>query len=172
MSETTFRSVEAQPEVTEGTTNTEVVEKSVEDPTPSEDTLEYVEPGKSSETILKAMEIGDTASILPDEVKESLGEVEQLIDEMVSSRKLKPTTESYKKVLDEVKEQMEIEPEMEPYEALERIAGVVKSWRKLSFIGDPKEKRRIFMKLAKAGSAGEMNRMLFDEMEKHEVWNL
>ena len=65
---------------------------------------------------------------------------------------------------------MGLDPDSEPSVVLDRIGGVMKSWKSLTFVKDPHEKRKVFMKLARAQDSKEMNKIIFEEMEARSIW--
>ena len=77
---------------------------------------------------------------------------------------------AFTKTLNSLKGEMGLDDEAEPSIVLDRISGVVKAWRNLSFVKDLAEKKRIFFKLAKLNSSEDMNKELFKIMEGYQVW--
>lgn len=120
--------------------------------------------------VLDALGVQDNLSSLPEESKQNISEIEEYISEIMKGKQLKTTSEAFKSTLDKVMEDMDIDPNTEPMAALDRMGGVIKGWKNLSFITDPAEKRRIFMKLAKLPDSKSMNKLVFNEMSRREVY--
>jgi hypothetical protein len=119
---------------------------------------------------LEALGIDDQIENLPEESQENLKEVRGYVLDILKQRGVTPTKTSFKQTLDSLKWEMGLDPDADPEVVLDRIGGVVKSWKELSFIRDPKEKRVLFMRLARAQSSSEMNKLVFEEMEKKKIW--
>ena len=102
--------------------------------------------------------------------REKIADIEQYIKSLIASKHIKATMGNFNRIFDEVVEEMGIDKETEPYALIDRVSGVVRGWRDLGFIADPHEKRAIFMKLARMKSSKDMNKYIFDEMNKREVW--
>lgn len=134
------------------------------------DNLEPLEGVKAQEGILQAMGIDDSLGNLPEADAQNLVEVTEYISEIAKSRGLSPTTKSFKKVLDGVKEDMGLDADAEPEIVLDRLGGVIKAWKELTFISNPQEKRKIFMRLAQMKSSEDMNKEIFNLMESRKVW--
>lgn len=124
----------------------------------------------SSDAILESLGIGDKASDLPSEDIGNLKEIEGYVRELLSNKGVTPTKSSVDKTLKTLKEDMGLDENADPQVVLDRIGGVIKSWKQLSFITNPREKRSLFMKLANATDSKEMNRLVFEEMSRKAVW--
>src|SRR3990167_870638 len=130
--------------------------------------LEPVENGQQA--ILEAMGIDDAIRNMSDADKDNLGEVKQYVYDILDRKGLAPTVGSIKKALMELKEEMGFDREAEPSIILDRIGGIVKAWRNLSFIKDSKQKRSLFMKMARMESSKEMDEFVYKEMEANKIW--
>lgn len=130
--------------------------------------LEPVENGQQA--ILEAMGIDDAIRNMSDADKDNLGEVKQYVYDILDRKGLSPTVGSIKKALMELKEEMGFDREAEPSIILDRIGGIVKAWRNLSFIKDSKQKRSLFMKMARMESSKEMDEFVYKEMEANKIW--
>jgi hypothetical protein len=130
--------------------------------------LEPVEDGQQA--ILEAMGIDDEVRNMPKADQDNLGEVKQYIYNILDGKGLSPTVGSIKKALTILKEEMGFDEEAEPSVILDRIGGIVKAWRNLSFIKDPKERKSLFMKMAKMESAREMDQFVYEKMEEVKIW--
>jgi hypothetical protein len=120
--------------------------------------------------VLDALGIDDVLSNLPIEDKSNVGEVREYVLDIIKSKGLPQTVASFKKTIDMLKDDMGLDKEAEPSIVLDRIAGVVKAWKNLSFIKDPDEKRRIFYKLATMNSSEDMNREVYKLMSDYKIW--
>ncbi len=125
---------------------------------------------KEGSIVLEALNIHEDVNSLPEEDKGNLQEVKNYVLEIVKSKGLSPTVSSFTKTLNGLKSEMGLAEEAEPSIVLDRIAGVVKAWRNLSFVNDPAEKRRIFFKLANLQSSKRMNEEVYKIMENYRVW--
>jgi hypothetical protein len=120
--------------------------------------------------VLGALNIADELDNLPTEDRQNLKEVSNYVSELLKTKGLQPTRKSFETVMADLKDEMGLDSETEPGIALDRIAGVVKAWRELSFIKDPREKRSILMRLARLDSSKEMNRAMLSLMNDHQIW--
>jgi hypothetical protein len=125
---------------------------------------------RDGDIVLEALGIEDKSEVMPGEDKANLSEVKDYVKEIVKDKGLPPTVGSFKKVIDSLKGEMGMDEEADPQLVLDRIAGVVKAWRNLSFLRDPIEKKRIFMRLANLKSSSDMNREVFKVMSQNHVW--
>jgi len=128
----------------------------------------FEERGKS--VVLEALNINEDPHNLPDKDKDNLGEVKNYVLEIVKQKGLSPTISSFTKTLNGLKVEMGLDEEAEPSIVLDRIGGVIKAWKNLSFITNPADKKRIFMKLANLKSSAEMNREVYRLMSDYKVW--
>ena len=131
--------------------------------------VEIRESGGGS-VVLDSLGIRENVESLPEADKANLQEVRDYVLQIVKAKGLSPTVSAFKKTLDSVKGEMGLDKEASPEVVLDRIAGVVKAWRNLSFVKDEDERRKIFVKLADAKSSKDMNKMVYDLMESYQVW--
>jgi hypothetical protein len=131
---------------------------------------EPVDSTRVGETVLSAIGIQDDIKSMPTEDQTNLSEVGQYITNIIKSRGLEPVSSSYKQVLNDLRLEMGLESNAEPSIILDRIGGVVKAWRDLSFIPDPKEKKAFFMKLARQPDSKSMNRLVLEKMTDYKIW--
>ena len=131
---------------------------------------EPVEFNRVGQTVLDSLGISDDIKSMPTEDQSNLAEVGQYMTNIIKSRGLEPVGSSYHKVLNDLKFEMGLENDSEPSVVLDRIGGVVKAWRDLSFIPDPKEKRAFFMKLARQPDSKSMHRLVLEKMEDFKIW--
>jgi hypothetical protein len=120
--------------------------------------------------VLDALNISDSLQVLPADDKAKVSEVKEYVLKIMESKGLGETVGAFKKVLSEVKGEMGLDQEAEPSIVLDRIAGVVRSWRNLSFLTDPTQKKSVFMKLANMKSSEEMNKEVYRLMNEYKVW--
>jgi len=102
--------------------------------------------------------------------RNKISDIGRYIKDVIDNRKLKPTFGNFEKVFDEIMGGMDMDDGVEPYAIIDRISGVVRGWRDLGFIEDSSQKRSLFMKLARMNSSKDMNKFIYDEMEKRKVW--
>ncbi len=155
----------------------EVVQPKVKLPEPklnevgAEENIENLEPVENGQqAILEALGIDDAIHHMPASDQDNLGEVKQYVYDILERKGLSPTVGSIKKALTELKEEMGFDQEVEPSVILDRIGGIVKAWRNLSFIKDAKQRKSIFMKLARMESSKEMDEAIYKEMEVRKIW--
>lgn len=166
MDQITFRTAEPTIE-----TPKEVSEPIKVNDTYRNDSLGDIEPIKDPDSaVLMGIGITDDVKNLPESDQANLKEVSQYVNGIIKAKNLQPTQGTFQRVLADVKNTLEIDPDTEPSQVLDRIAGIVTAWRDLAFIKDPKEKRSIFMKLAKQSSSKDINRSLMEIMERSRVW--
>jgi hypothetical protein len=120
--------------------------------------------------VLDALNITEEINSLPEADKENIKEVKDYVLGIVKSKGLTPTVSAFKKTLDGLKGEMGLDKEADPAVVLDRISGVVKAWRNLSFIKDPEEKSKVLFKLATLKTSKEMNQAVYKIMNDYEVW--
>ncbi len=120
--------------------------------------------------VMELLEGGSNMDNLPQEVKENIGEIENYIYDSLDKRGVAPTTSNIKGELTRLKQDMGLDPQATPEAVIDRIGGVVKAWKSLSFVKDSSEKKQIFFKLANAPTSKAMNEIVFKAMENHQVW--
>lgn len=172
MPDAVFRSapdVQDTPEVQEAAPETELPKDRALSGESDREPIEIREE-KGQSVVLDALNISDPIDVLPEEDKSKVADVKQYVLDVMESRGLGATVASFKKVLDEVKEEMGLDREAEPSIVLDRISGVVRAWKNLSFIKDPSEKKSIFMKLANMKSSADMNREVYRLMNQYKIW--
>jgi hypothetical protein len=145
--------------------NTQGADVSAEDLEPIEE-----REGRTGDMLLEAMGIEEEVDALPQEDRDNLKEVKQYILDVIKKSGISPTMGAFKETLNDIKAEFGLHHDAEPSVILDRIGGVVKAWKGLSFVKDPKEKRSLFMKLARQESSKDMNKLVLDEMERHQVW--
>jgi hypothetical protein len=131
---------------------------------------EYVDPKQSDEVVLRALGYDESILDIPSVDQENLHEVREFVNQVVKDKGLKPEASSYKKVLEDLRNDMDLDLNTDPSVVLDKVAGVIKSWKSLAFVKDARDKRVILMKLAKAPDSKTMNKIVFDAMERSQVW--
>lgn len=168
MESTTFRSV---PEpVTDGRYDKVETKPNEVGSKASEDSGEPLEGDKAEMAILDFIGILDTPHNMPAEAQNNLSEINEYLTQKLNSQGKTPTLRSIAKEMDNIREEMGLDDDVDPDIALERISGVVKSWKEINFISDPQEKRSLFMKLARQPDTKSMNRLVYQEMNRKSVW--
>lgn len=121
-------------------------------------------------SVLKALDIDDDLRNLPEETRSNLSDVAEYLTDIAKGKGIDQTVKNFNKILHDLKLDMGLDLDASAETVLDRVGGVVKAWKSLSFVNDPKEKRAIFMKLARQEDSKAMNRLVFEEMEKRRVW--
>lgn len=135
------------------------------------DTSKDIAPvSKGDGTLLKILEVGSNINNLPEAEQSNINEIEGYIYDALEKRGVAPTESNLRGEITKLKYDMGLDPQATPEAVLDRIGGVVKAWKGLSFIKDPGEKKQIFFKLANAQSSKQMNEIVFKAMENHTVW--
>lgn len=135
------------------------------------DSVADIEPRSIGDgSVLQAMGIADDPKILSEGDRANMNEIDNYITDLLEGKGLSRTMPNIKKTLDGLREDIGLEAESDPMVVFERLGGVLKSWKNISFIKDPGEKRALFMRLSRAKTSSEMNRLIFKEMESRKVW--
>lgn len=121
----------------------------------------------TSQTILGLIGLGDVFKSLPSSERGYIKSIGDTLDSLVEKRGLQRTTEVYNRLLGELREDMGIDRDTEPAVVLDKLGKTLTAWRDISFLRDPSERRRIFMKLARASTSRDMDTIVLDTMEKY-----
>lgn len=144
------------------------------DPKPNlvggEQSFKDLEPVEGDSVVLKSLGIDDTVENLPFDEQENVQEVKNYVMDILKSKGVMNSQTNFNNALTDLKFQMGLDQEAEPSVVLDRIGGVVKAWKSMSFITDVREKRGILMKLARMDSSNKMHKAVYQEMEKRKVW--
>lgn len=125
---------------------------------------------EKSDALLDALDIDGVLDEMPSEDQENHKEVKQYILDIIKKSGDSPTMGAFKRTLNDIKADMGLSEDADPSTILDRIGGVVRSWKSLSFIKNPSEKKSILSKLMRASDSKEMNRIVFDSMEARSIW--
>jgi hypothetical protein len=120
------------------------------------------------QTVLDVLGIDDFVRDLPSEEVENLNEICSYLNDQLKSQGKIPTALTMGRKLDEIREELEMDDQTEPSVLLDRLGGVVKAWKNLGFMSDPKEKRSMFMKLARCPDSRSMHKLIFSEMSRYD----
>jgi len=167
--DTVFRSISSESTPTIQSTESEYIPNDsggVE----SADDIRPLDDYQKGESVLEALDIDDSISNMPENDKNNIGEVENYIKDIIKNKGLTPTAKTFKRVLNDVKGEMGIDKDTEPSIVLERISGVIRGYKSLSFIKDPSERKRMFMKMSKMETVKEMDSYIMEQMERGQVW--
>lgn len=135
-----------------------------------EDIGEPLEGEKSQMAVLDFVGILDMPRNMPAEAQQNLRELTDFVTQKLESAGKTPTLRSIAKEMQNIKEEMGLDDFVDPDVSLERMGGVVKAWKEINFISDPQERRSLFMKLARQPDTKSMNRLVYQEMNKHTIW--
>jgi hypothetical protein len=141
----------------------------------AETNIESLEPlemreKRHGDVLLESLGIDDTLNTLPTEDQDNAAEIKTYVKNIMEAKGLTQTVGSFKKTLDSIKQEMGLDEDADPQVILDRIGGVLKAWKNLTFISNPQEKRSLFMKLARQPSSEAMNKLVFEEMERRKIW--
>ena len=162
MSDTVFRTISNEPPaqpipVPEGD-NKQTFTENVEDLAP-------VERGDGA--IYRILGTDDT---LPQDEAGSIMELENYVFDVLKAKGIDPTLSSMTKEVENLKEEMGLDPKASLETVLDRMGGVLRAWKSLSFIKSPNEKKSLFLRLANTKTSKEMNEIIFNEMESRQIW--
>jgi hypothetical protein len=107
---------------------------------------------------------------MPEIDKGNLHEIGSYLSEILREKGVTPTERTVGRILNEMRLDMEIDFEAEPEVVIDKIAGLVKSWKGIVFIKEPKERRALFMKLARQPDSASMDKLIFEEMDRRKVY--
>lgn len=120
--------------------------------------------------VLESLGIEDNPNALPEADKENAKEVKQYILDIIKKSGDSPTMGVFQRTLNDIKADMGLSENAEPSVILDRIGGVLKAWKSLTFIKDSHQKKSILSRLMRANDSKDMNRIVFDEMQRFSVW--
>jgi len=114
------------PKLPDATVNNERVMSGESDNEPVE-----IRESEGKSVVLDALGITEDVASLPDEDKGNLSEVKDYVLGIMKAKGLSPTVSAFTKTMDSLRGEMGLDKEAEPSIVLDRIAGVVKAWRRL-----------------------------------------
>ena len=161
---TSFR--EPAPEAVQEPVAAEEHEK---DDTGLEESVEGLEPA-TDRIMLDSLGIEYGESNLSQSDKENFNEVRNYLYNYMGEKGLAKTSGGIKKAIEAAKTDFGLDEEADPQSIIERIGSVAKSYRSLSFVKDLDERKGILVKLLSAGTVREMDRIVFEMMEKKKIW--
>jgi len=132
--------------------------------------FEPVEGARADATVLKVLGLDDIPRNLPEDAQSNLTEFREYVTEIMKSKGISPTVGSYRRFVEETRDQMGIDRDADPDVVINRIGGILKAWKSINFISNPREKRAILMKLAKQRDSKAMDDVIYEEMNKRRVW--
>lgn len=121
----------------------------------------------SEQMVVNLIGLGDVFGNLPPEVKDHVKSISKTLGEIIEKRGLQPSSSVYARLLNELRDDMGIDRDTEPAIVLDKIGRTLNAWKEVSFMRDINDRRRVFMKLAKASSSKEMDGIILDIMEKY-----
>ena len=129
-----------------------------------------IEPiDENKDALLDSLDIDDSLDNLSEEDKENHKEVKQYILDIIKKSGDSPTMGAFKRTLNDIKADMGLSDDADPSSILDRIGGVVRSWKSLSFM-NPSQKKSILSKLMRATDSKDMNRIVLSAMNEAEIW--
>lgn len=131
--------------------------------------IEIREEG-GKDALLDSLDIDDSLDNLPEEDRENHKEVKQYILDVIKKSGDQPTMGAFKRTLNDIKADMGLSEDADPSTILDRIGGVVRSWKSLSFMHNPSQKKSVLSKLMRATDSKEMNRIVLESMNEAQIW--
>lgn len=125
---------------------------------------------RSGDVLLEALGLEDSMANLPIDQQENVKEVKQYVKDVMKQKGRTETVQSFTKTLDELKEYVGLDEQADPDAVIDRLGNLVKSYKSLLFIKDPGERRSLFMRLARQQTSQDMDRLVFEEMTRRQVW--
>lgn len=170
MTETVFRTSSPPPVSTQPTIEPPKNDRGASFNESDLEPVDLREQSTGVDVVLEALGIDDSISSMPDEDKSNAQDVKKYVTDIMTAKGLLNNFANFQKTLGEIRGEMGLDEGADPTIVLDRIGGVVKAWKNLSFIKNSQEKRSIFMKLARQPDSKSMNKLVFEEMEKRSVW--
>jgi hypothetical protein len=127
-------------------------------------------PVEDEQDLLTALGVGENVKAIPTEDYQDLQELKGYLDSFMEEKGLSKTMHGTQKALKILKEEVGLDEEADPQSVIKKIGSVARSWKEISFVRDLEERRKILIKLVGASSAKEMDKIVFDEMERRHVW--
>jgi len=136
-----------------------------------EEKVAELEPA-TDRTILDSLGVEYGLETLTEGDKENFHEVKNYLFNYMAKKGLPKTSGGVKKALQVAKKDFGLDEEADSQSVIERIGSVAKSYRSLSFIKGLEERKEVLTKLLLSKSTEEMDRIIFELMEKEKVWHL
>lgn len=136
-----------------------------------EETPEELRPAEDEQDVLEALGVGDNVRNLPTEDYQDLQELKGYLKSYMEEKGLPQTIRGMQKGIESLKEEFGLHQEADPQAVIQKIGGIARSWKELSFVQDVEERRKILIKLIGASSRKEMDKIIFKEMEDRKVWH-
>lgn len=124
-----------------------------------------------SEIVFDSLGVVDDESNLSEEDKTGLQDIVSHLKEVLKRDGVQPTKGAFKRALERIKNDLDIDPDTEPSKVINKISGVVNSWKNISFIKDISERKSLFSKLMRMNDSKSMDDLIFNEMNKRKVYN-
>jgi len=135
-----------------------------------EENVEELRPAENEQDVLEALGILDDVRNIPSEDQEDLKELKSYLTSYLEEKGLSQTIRGMQKGIERLKKEFDLDEEADPQAVIKKIGGVARSWKELSFVRDLEERKQILVKLMSASSKREMDRIIFEEMERRSVW--
>lgn len=132
--------------------------------------LEPVESSGTDGVILKGLGIEDSPRSLPEDDLENLHELKSYIRETMKLKGIQPTVGAYNRLITDMLEKLDIDPDTDPSYILDRIGGLAKAWRAAAFITDNKQRMKFLNKLMRQNGSKKMDELVMEEMERRNIW--
>lgn len=130
-----------------------------------------IQPVESKDqAVLNALNIGEEFKMLPENEKANVTEIAQYVSDLLQAKGVVPTQQAFNTRLNQLKEQLGLEPDTMAEVALDKLGGIVRAWKGLAFMDDEVERKNLFYKLARMKSSKDMNNLVFEEMNRKKIW--
>ena len=147
-----------------------VTEKSEPNKYALDENVEDLRPAEDEQDVLEALGVGDDVKTIPSEDKEDLRELKSYLTSFMEEKGLPQTIRGMQRGLESLKEEFGLHKEADPQAVIKKIGGIARSWRELSFVRDLDERKKVLIRLIGASSQREMDKIVFDEMERRAIW--
>jgi len=135
-----------------------------------EDSPEDFRPVENDQDLLEVLGVADDIKILPSEDREDLQELKDYLNSYLEEKGLPKTIRGMRKGIESLKEDVGLHKDADPQAVIKKIGGIARSWKELSFVQDFHERKQILIKLVESSSQREMDKIIFEEMEKIKAW--
>jgi hypothetical protein len=135
-----------------------------------EENVEEMRPAEDEQDVLEALGALEDVKVIPPEDYEDLQELKNYLKSYMEEKGLSQTIRGMQKGIESIKEEFGLHKEADPQAVIKKIGGIARSWKELSFVRDLDEKKKILIRLVGASSQKEMDKIVFEEMERKSVW--